>query len=196
MLAEAAALVAGAVLATGAAAPERANVWVSPQGGSCHRDAKAAVYGASTACSDLAAAYAAARNGDLVLFRGGRYPDGDPLLAARNPAVSAGRASVVMRPAAGARVVVDMQGNSGDFKGVQALTIDGRGRWTFFRGSPGVIPENGSGCGLPSNGVTLENLAINGALSTRNAQHLTVRNVSIGGFSYPAPGQDAWGDSS
>lgn len=196
MIAEAAALVASTVLAAGAAAPERANVWVSPQGGSCHRDAKAATFTAASACPDLDSAYGAARNGDLVLFRGGRYLDGDPLLAEHNGAVGTGKKPVVMRPAAGAKVVIDMQGNSGDFKGVQALTIDGRNRWTFYRGSPGVIPANGSGCGAPSNGLTLENLTINGALSTRNAQHLTVRNVTIGDFSYPAAGQDAWGDSS
>jgi hypothetical protein len=154
------------------------------------------VFRAALACRDLASAYASARNGDLVLYRAGTYPGGTDPLVDHNPKVSTGGARVVIRPQAGARVTIDMQGRSSDFKGVQSLTIDGRGRWTFLHGSPGIIPQNGSQCGVPSNRLTLENLSINGALSTRNAQNLLIRNVSIGGFSYPAPGQDAWGDSS
>ena len=191
-------MVVGAVaqLAGAATTPQRANLWVGPGAGSCTRAASPAPYRAAAACRDLNAAYGAARNGDLVLYRGGRYRDGEDPLVDHNPRIKAGGRPVVVRPQAGAKVILDMQGRSADFKGVQSLTIDGGGRWTFYRGSPGVIPQNGSSCGVLSNRVTLENLTINGALSTRNARNLVVRNVDIGNFSYPAPGQDAWGDSS
>ncbi len=84
--------------------------------------------------------------------------------------------------------------NAPDITGAQNVILD---NIDFLNGSIGVIPEKASSCGANADGVTLENLYLNGALSVRNAQNLTVKNVDIGNFSYPDGGtQDAWGDSS
>jgi Bacterial Ig domain len=84
--------------------------------------------------------------------------------------------------------------NSPDITGAQNVILD---NIDFLNGSIGVIPQNASSCGANADGVTLENLYLNGALSVRNAQNLTVKNVDIGNYSLPDGGtQDAWGDSS
>jgi hypothetical protein len=82
----------------------------------------------------------------------------------------------------------------GDILGAQNVTFD---NVDFLDGSPAVIPQNGSSCGVNANGVTFQNLYINGAFNIRNAQNLTLTNVDIGNYSLPDGGtQDAWGDSS
>jgi hypothetical protein len=50
-----------------------ANVWVDRSGGDCTRDASAAPYRDGTACRTLAAAWKAARPGDVIRVKAGRY---------------------------------------------------------------------------------------------------------------------------
>jgi hypothetical protein len=70
-----AAVAVAAILLTGghAATPPTANVWVATGAGDCKRAAEPAPFAKAAACSSLAAAYVAARGGDRVLVRPGRY---------------------------------------------------------------------------------------------------------------------------
>ena len=153
---------------------------------------------ASTPCATFDYAYHQAKPGDLVQVASGTYTHaiapGDVVLS--YDATKVGAAPVTFR--ASGTVTVDLGStttvnHSPDIHGAQNVVFDGV---DFLHGSLGIIPQNGSSCGVNANGVTLENLSLNGAISIRNAQNVLVENVSIGGFTYPDPGvQDAWGDS-
>jgi hypothetical protein len=52
-----------------------ANLWVDTSGGLCLRQAKPGRYADAQACDSLNAAYQAARPGDVILIKGGSYPD-------------------------------------------------------------------------------------------------------------------------
>jgi hypothetical protein len=67
----------------------KANLWLDPNGGSCSRRGSLSRYADDQACGSLAAAYAAARSGDLIVVTAGKYgrqvlPGGTKALTIRN----------------------------------------------------------------------------------------------------------------
>jgi hypothetical protein len=69
----AAAAAIGIVAAVGGDPAATANLWVDRSGGTCAREARALEYGDGTACGTLDAAWDAARPGDTIRVKAGRY---------------------------------------------------------------------------------------------------------------------------
>lgn len=73
-----------------------ANLWVDTTGGSCVRQAKPGRYVDAQACESLNAAYQTARPGDVILIKGGSYPD---QRVEDRPDLPLGSATIAFHPA-------------------------------------------------------------------------------------------------
>jgi hypothetical protein len=80
-----------------------ANLWVDTNGGSCLRQASPSGYADAQACGSWNAAYQAARPGDVVLIKGGSYPD---QTVNDRPDLPLGSATIVFHPAPGESITL------------------------------------------------------------------------------------------
>jgi len=86
-------------------APPAANLWIDSGGGNCRRRPTPAEYGDATACKTFSAAYDAARQGDVVMVKGGTYLDPE-LTGLVKGSPDADEPDVTFRAAPGERVAV------------------------------------------------------------------------------------------
>jgi chitodextrinase len=148
-----------------------ANVWVDGSGGSCLRVGVAAGYVDAQACGSLDAAYQKASAGDLVLVKGGSYPD-------QTINNRSGLGAVTIRPAAGESVTIN-----GCLSVLsQNLLLEGGG--TSDVNEPDRITVTGAGgdCGIDvkASNVTFEDVHTRNTWWFDGLSNVTFRDGEIG----------------
>jgi hypothetical protein len=166
----AAAAAAFVVSSLGGADPIEANLWIDPDGGTCTRAEPAVAYADDAACAGLDAAYRAARAGDAVKIRAGRY--GDQAVKA-SPSAAAPPVTFGVQPAARVKFgTLTLNGShmvlSGKGARVTATTLNHDGRTT-----------------APVEQVTVEDITVDHGGATgmagflRSADGITWRRVEL-----------------
>jgi hypothetical protein len=157
-----------------------ANLWVSPGGGSCARNAVPAVYNAATACGSLAAAYAIAQCGDVVEIENGDYGASSPTLSDR-PALDSCTSPVYFEAAAGATPVFAGIDSGYAAKGASNYVIQHISLTEPQAACPAAVGAGNCDTVFLAGGrnVTLDDIS-GGGVRIFGATHVLVENSNLG----------------
>jgi chitodextrinase len=156
-----------------------ANLWVDTNGGSCLRSTTASAYADGSACGSLNAAYQAAANGDTIRVRGGSYPG--QTIAQKDAAAAPG---ITILNASGENVEYASLTVKGSFVRVGGflthnLSVDGAGNNAVNRPVEEVVVENFEVDGLNRDGSPIGYLRGVRALTWRNGEIHSNKNMSL-----------------
>lgn len=149
-----------------------ANLWVSPSGGSCERQATAGAEVASHDCGSLGAAYAAASCGDVINIDAGTYSADQSL--ADKPALDSCASRVTMEAAPGVSQSSVVFSTISSGNGTQGNT-NGASNWVLR----GVTAKTMINVYPPSTNVTVDDVH-GGTMTITATNNVTVQNSNFG----------------